>query len=810
MDEEREDIDESECSSNAFPSGQTFWMNLLKQKEGESQTTEGSRQRNYPRVGEIHRSWSIGSSLSGLSPKEGSTPHSVGSISEDGEAPRRKDVVSTRFKSSGATLDFRRSSTGDRNIITSPQTRQPRATPGSSQSQPTTKLNSNPKFSFISPKHQAHKLTTPREFGGDVTNFSNTSATPMTASSTPRPFYQQQSQQKVPAFIESRRMKQDARTHSTPSPETAAHHHRDRQNAKPCTVLPNSVVKSSSELPHFSTNNDSKGTSQFISAHDNKWRKASPKTDLMIETRSPAIPSPDSATKNVFGKMQIEKLSPKTEHQDRFQWAYDLWYQAGLMKKMQVKRQISPRVINVISRFHTTASTSSSFPDQPLPMEAPKIDEQTSAKYIASTSTSITNAPSFDIDPVPSTESGDTDQGSFRDLLKRWRQQSDDRPNTHFLSPQHDRGKPESAESEMSTDAPQRLGKFQSPGRSTDRGDARPDVITSAAKTELMPIKEIPVVATRVKAYDRDYSGIIREGHTTSRPGDELPTMRQSNIGENENHSVSNNQDSRNQSVTPVAEPTRSSDEGEDEFTSLFKNFQGVADSDVYEDGSSAEREPTRALINLENKESYEVFVRDTKTDEGHDLDIQNLAHFSPKHTTTLTGYVPCQCSASVFSGNHDLSCFFLPKMGMACICGQQNRRLVNPDVPTGIENVLRPWQVDFLKSFGIHRGEQLVKARHRSGDMMAKALRQWRKKNGMTPFKTSSCGMAIHIWAKTCKSYVRSIRKQVAAGNQLLERQPGIVLSELSNFLKDLPGAPKRRVDPLHLDIEPDSQVEV
>jgi hypothetical protein len=106
MDEEREDIDESECSSNAFPSGQTFWMNLLKQKEGESQTTEGSRQRNYPRVGEIHRSWSIGSSLSGLSPKEGSTPHSVGSISEDGEAPRRKDVVSTRFKSSGATLEF--------------------------------------------------------------------------------------------------------------------------------------------------------------------------------------------------------------------------------------------------------------------------------------------------------------------------------------------------------------------------------------------------------------------------------------------------------------------------------------------------------------------------------------------------------------------------------------------------------------------------------------------------------------------------------------------------------------------------------
>ena len=803
MDEEREDIDGSECSSNAFSSGQTFWMNLLENKEGESHTTEESRQIDSPFGREIHRSWSLGSSLSGLSPKEGLTPHSVGSIPEDGEVPRRKAVISSRFKSPGSTLDFRHSSTVNRNILTSPQTRQLQATPGSSKSQ----LHSNSKFSFPSPKQQTHRLTTPRGFGGDVTNISNTSSTPIIASSTPRPFDQQR---------------------STPSPKTAALHHRDRQTSKHRTVLPNSIVKSNSELPQLSTNN-SKGTSPFVSVHENKWRKASPKADLMIDIRISDISSPDSATERVFGKMQIEKISPKAENQDRFQWAYDQWYRAGLMKKMQSKREISPRVINGISKFHTAASTSSSFPVKPLPIKAPKIEEQSLAKYIALTSASITNAPSIDpvifqplpieapksevqslakyiastsasitnapsIDPVLSTESKDTDQGSFRDLLKIWRQQSDDKPNTHFLSAQHDMGKPDSAELEMSADTPQRLGKYESPGRSTDRGDERPDVITSAAKTVQPPIKEIPLVTKRIKEYDRDYFDRVREGHTTS-PGDELP------------RSQSNDQDGRNQSATSVAESTPSAEQGENEFTSHFKNLQGVADSDMFEDGFFDTREPARALVILETKETYEVMVGDRKADEGHDLVIRNLAHFSPNHAPSDPA-VHCQCTGSVFSGNDDCISFFLPQMGMACICGKQNRGLVNPNVPTGIENVLRPWQVKFLKSFGIHRGEQLVKARHRSGDMMAKALRQWRKKNGMAPFKTSSCGMAIHIWAKTCKTYVRSIRKQVAAGNQLLERQP--FLNELSDFLKDLPDAPKRRADPFHFDIEPDSQVEV
>jgi hypothetical protein len=134
---------------------------------------------------------------------------------------------------------------------------------------------------------------------------------------------------------------------------------------------------------------------------------------------------------------------------------------------------------------------------------------------------------------------------------------------------------------------------------------------------------------------------------------------------------------------------------------------------------------------------------------------------------------------------------------------------LINPDDPTCIENVLRPWQCDFLKSFGIYRGDQLVKARHRSADILTRGLRQWRKKNDMVPFKTSACGMALNIWAKTCKAYVRSIRKQILDGTDCLDYQRG-AMNELTVFLKCLPEAPAKLDLVTLCDIEPESQVEV
>jgi len=145
-----------------------------------------------------------------------------------------------------------------------------------------------------------------------------------------------------------------------------------------------------------------------------------------------------------------------------------------------------------------------------------------------------------------------------------------------------------------------------------------------------------------------------------------------------------------------------------------------------------------------------------------------------------------CECVQSIFSGNVELAEFFLPKMGMACSCGKRRpTRLTDPEEPTSIKNILRPWQVRFLAGFGITRGDQLVKAHHRSAQALASALRKYRHRHHMVAFKTKSCGMALQIWSRTAKTYVRSIRQQLIAGTDKLK--PPNTMEILSSFLEKM-----------------------
>ena len=122
-----------------------------------------------------------------------------------------------------------------------------------------------------------------------------------------------------------------------------------------------------------------------------------------------------------------------------------------------------------------------------------------------------------------------------------------------------------------------------------------------------------------------------------------------------------------------------------------------------------------------------------------------------------------CSCSHSVFSGSDDLIEFFLPLMGTGCTCGKTIPGLKDPNQPTSLVNILRPWQVEFLSRFGIHCGKELVKSFHRSGLALAKAIVIYRKNEGMTPYPLKSCVMALQIWSKTSKTFVRSIRDQIS-----------------------------------------------
>jgi len=52
---------------------------------------------------------------------------------------------------------------------------------------------------------------------------------------------------------------------------------------------------------------------------------------------------------------------------------------------------------------------------------------------------------------------------------------------------------------------------------------------------------------------------------------------------------------------------------------------------------------------------------------------------------------------------------------------------------------------------------------------------------------------MALQIWSNTCKAYVRSIRKQIAAGADPIERPN--TLAVLSNFLDKVPAQMHQRL---------------
>ncbi|KAI2499466.1 ATP-dependent microtubule motor activity protein [Fragilaria crotonensis] len=132
-----------------------------------------------------------------------------------------------------------------------------------------------------------------------------------------------------------------------------------------------------------------------------------------------------------------------------------------------------------------------------------------------------------------------------------------------------------------------------------------------------------------------------------------------------------------------------------------------------------------------------------------------------------------CICQDSLFSGNGEHVEFYLPKLGMACTCGNHKKEtstLDGPD-PTALSNILRPWQVEFLSTLNLRNGVDLVHAFNQRGGEMAKAMRKWRKDKKMPSVKTKSCGIALHIWSTTCKAVVKSVRKQKSKGAKVFSR---------------------------------------
>eukprot|EP00804_Cyclotella_cryptica_P030477 CCRYP_008545-RA/>CCRYP_008545-RA protein AED:0.28 eAED:0.28 QI:0/-1/0/1/-1/1/1/0/690 len=137
-----------------------------------------------------------------------------------------------------------------------------------------------------------------------------------------------------------------------------------------------------------------------------------------------------------------------------------------------------------------------------------------------------------------------------------------------------------------------------------------------------------------------------------------------------------------------------------------------------------------------------------------------------------------CKCSTSPFSGNDAHSEFYLPKLGLACTCGQSSNiedRASFSKNPTSLQNILRSWQCDFLATLGIHTADQLLRAHKNGANDMARRMKRWREENSLPLARSKECYVALMVWARTAKVVLRSIEKQKEAGEEFIEK-PGFL----------------------------------
>lgn len=120
-----------------------------------------------------------------------------------------------------------------------------------------------------------------------------------------------------------------------------------------------------------------------------------------------------------------------------------------------------------------------------------------------------------------------------------------------------------------------------------------------------------------------------------------------------------------------------------------------------------------------------------------------------------------CPCQDSIFTKNPDHVEFYLPNVRVLCSCGKHTDH-ENNDVsdPCSLDNILRKWQVNFLRSVGIQNATDLVYVATKSTKVLARSMRRWRKENGMLDVKSKSCKVALHIWARTSKTVLKAVNE--------------------------------------------------
>lgn len=120
-----------------------------------------------------------------------------------------------------------------------------------------------------------------------------------------------------------------------------------------------------------------------------------------------------------------------------------------------------------------------------------------------------------------------------------------------------------------------------------------------------------------------------------------------------------------------------------------------------------------------------------------------------------------CLCQRFLLTSQPEHVEFYLPKLRVMCNCNTNSSDSVIVDNdPCLLVNILRDWQVEFLKAMGLCTASDLVRAITTRAKSLSKEMRQWRREQGLLSVRTKSCGIALHIWARTCKAVMRAVRE--------------------------------------------------
>jgi len=127
-----------------------------------------------------------------------------------------------------------------------------------------------------------------------------------------------------------------------------------------------------------------------------------------------------------------------------------------------------------------------------------------------------------------------------------------------------------------------------------------------------------------------------------------------------------------------------------------------------------------------------------------------------------------CCCNdfaISPFSGEDANTEFYLPKLGLACDCGNgsavKDRQSFSKN-PTALSNILREWQCNFLSSLGIVTAKDFLGAHKQDARGMTRKMKKWRSSKNLEAMRSRECYVALKIWSRTCKITLRSIRRQL------------------------------------------------